>query len=131
MEINYTFIIVANIAVILVFVFFSVKSRKKRKVTRKRKKEYVYIIARKGFAFRKKYKIGKAKDYEKRLKQLQTGSPNEYKIIAYFETSKPFELENAAHKKYKSKKKRGEWYSFFFFEIPFVIKSIKKLNKKL
>lgn len=125
------FIVIFLIIIILVILFFLVFKRPKKKKVTKRKLEFVYVIAKKGFAFRKNYKIGKAKDYNKRLKQLQTGSPYDYYVVAFFETTKPFELESAAHRKYKKRRTRGEWYGFYFFEIPFVLKKIKKLNKKL
>lgn len=59
-----------------------------------------------------KYKIGstKAKDINKRLKQLQTGNSNELFIKDSFETDKPFKLETMLHNHFKQYNTIGEWF---------------------
>ena len=57
------------------------------------------------------YKIGVTRrNVYTRLKQLQTGNPNELKLIDFFETDYPFRLESLLHNKYKLQQAFNEWY---------------------
>lgn len=71
---------------------------------------YVYLIGEKDNIG--KYKIGstKAKDVNKRLKQLQTGNSSELFIKEYYETEHPFKLEKMLHNHFKSSNLIGEWF---------------------
>ena len=71
---------------------------------------YVYLIGEKDNIG--KYKIGstKAKDINKRLKQLQTGNSSELFIKEYYETEHPFKLEKMLHNHFKSSNLIGEWF---------------------
>ena len=71
---------------------------------------YVYLIGEKDNI--SKYKIGstKAKDINKRLKQLQTGNSSELYIKHYYETEHPFKLEKMLHNHFKSSNLIGEWF---------------------
>ena len=71
---------------------------------------YVYLIGEKDSIG--KYKIGstKAKDINKRLKQLQTGNSSELYIKEYYETEHPFKLEKMLHNHFKSSNLIGEWF---------------------
>ena len=71
---------------------------------------YVYLIGEmdnKGI-----YKIGstKAKNVNKRLKQLQTGNSSELFIKESYETEHPFKLEKMLHNHFKSSNLIGEWF---------------------
>ena len=59
-----------------------------------------------------RYKIGstKAKDVNKRLKQLQTGNSSELFIKESYETEHPFKLEKMLHNHFKSSNLIGEWF---------------------
>ena len=59
-----------------------------------------------------KYKIGstRAKDVNKRLKQLQTGNSSELFIKESYETEHPFKLEKMLHNHFKSSNLIGEWF---------------------
>ena len=59
-----------------------------------------------------KYKIGstKAKDINKRMKQLQTGNSSPLFLKSYYQTDKPFKLETMLHNKFKEKNTIGEWF---------------------
>lgn len=72
---------------------------------------YVYLIGEIGNESR--YKIGstRAKDVNKRLKQLQTGNSEELFIKESFETEHPFKLEKMLHNRFKSSNLIGEWFS--------------------
>jgi hypothetical protein len=71
---------------------------------------YVYLIGEIGKEGR--YKIGstKAKDVNKRLKQLQTGNSSELFIKESYETEHPFKLEKMLHNHFKSLNLMGEWF---------------------
>jgi hypothetical protein len=71
---------------------------------------YVYLIGEKDNIG--KYKIGstKAKDANKRLKQLQTGNSSELFIKESYETEHPFKLEKMLHNHFKSSNLIGEWF---------------------
>ena len=71
---------------------------------------YVYLIGVVGN--NANYKIGstKAKDINKRLKQLQTGSSSELYIKDSFETEHPFKLEKMLHNHFREKRLIGEWF---------------------
>lgn len=58
------------------------------------------------------YKIGmtKAKDIDKRKKQLQTGNPNILFVNHAFETKYPFKVETMLHNKFAFKKILNEWF---------------------
>ena len=71
---------------------------------------YVYLIGEIGND--SNYKIGstRAKDVNKRLKQLQTGSSSKLYIKESFETEHPFKLEKMLHNHFKDKNLIGEWF---------------------
>lgn len=71
---------------------------------------YVYLIGEMNNKGR--YKIGstKAKDVNKRLKQLQTGNSSELFIKEIYETEHPFKLEKMLHNHFKSSNLIGEWF---------------------
>ena len=71
---------------------------------------YVYLIGEVGNSTN--YKIGstRAKNVNKRLKQLQTGSSSELYIKESFETEHPFKLEKMLHNHFKEKNLIGEWF---------------------
>ena len=71
---------------------------------------YVYLIGE--MDNKGRYKIGstKAKDVNKRLKQLQTGNSSELFIKESYETEHPFKLEKMLHNHGKSAIPIGEWF---------------------
>ncbi len=71
---------------------------------------YVYLIGE--IDNKGRYKIGstKAKDVNKRLKQLQTGNSSELFIKESYETEHPFKLEKMLHNHFKSSNLIGEWF---------------------
>jgi len=58
------------------------------------------------------YKIGVAKNVEKRIKSLQTGNKVRIDLIYKFETETPFKLEKMLHRLYDVYKaeRLGEWF---------------------
>ena len=55
-------------------------------------------------------KIGRSKDPEKRLKQLQTGNPNKLKLIACFKNEGW--REKQIHESLRAYRLKGEWFSY-------------------
>lgn len=57
------------------------------------------------------FKIGRtAKDPDKRLKQLQTGSSETLSLVCSFKSYNSVLLEKMLHRHYSAKKKTGEWF---------------------
>ena len=71
---------------------------------------FVYLIGERSNP--NQFKIGstRKKNIIERLKQLQTGNPEELYIKDYFETSKPFLLENMLHRHYFKDNTFNEWF---------------------
>lgn len=69
-------------------------------------KRYVYLLK----TPENIYKIGVAKNIEKRIKQLQTGSADEIILVDKFLSEYPFKIESNLHRKYGTLKINGEWF---------------------
>jgi len=84
------------------------------------KRQYkIYLIHLKNTSL---YKIGISLNPNKRVKQLQTGTPFELLLISVFESDFPFKTEKVLHNSYTSKKisenfnydfdhLKGEWFN--------------------
>jgi len=84
------------------------------------KREYkLYLINIHNTSF---YKIGISVNPGKRVKQLQTGTPQQLNIISIFNSKYPFKTEKSLHNKLNSKKVtdnfnydfeylKGEWFN--------------------
>ena len=59
-----------------------------------------------------KFKIGmtKQKDINKRIKELQTGNPNEIWLHSYYETDNPLKIEKMMHSKHHLSNIKNEWF---------------------
>lgn len=55
-------------------------------------------------------KIGISKNIERRIGQLQTGSPHKLKLMGYIEANNDKKLEKTLHKKYSNHRGIGEWF---------------------
>lgn len=67
---------------------------------------YIYVIK----STDGKYKIGRARDVKHRLNCLQTGTPKKLKLILQIKTSNNNVLEKLCHRKFATKRLRGEWF---------------------
>jgi len=56
------------------------------------------------------YKIGKTKDFAKRLDQISLQLPWPVEVIHKIETDDPDGIENYWHKRFSDKHSNGEWY---------------------
>jgi len=70
--------------------------------------EHVYLIWQAGTSL---YKIGKANNPAKRLKDLQTGHSGKLHLIAEMECQDALRKEFFLHHKYKSYRTHGEWFN--------------------
>lgn len=71
------------------------------------KNDYLYFIQSNNQGM---IKIGRSKDPHKRLKQLQTGNPNNLRLICYFENLG--DKEKYLHEHLKKFRKKGEWFEY-------------------
>lgn len=69
-------------------------------------KRYVYLLK----TPENIYKIGVAKDVDKRIKSLQTGCSDKIELVDKFLSNYPFKIESTLHRKYYDLKVNGEWY---------------------
>ena len=69
------------------------------------KKTKIYLISDGTFI-----KIGITSNIRKRIKNLQTGNPNKLKVIFTYYVDNAEQLEMELHKKFKRKRKAGEWF---------------------
>jgi hypothetical protein len=78
----------------------------------KNREAFVYFIQAKNS---KKVKIGRAVDPEKRLKELQTGNPEELSILGLIDCESIYEAdcrEEQLHKEFQHLRLQGEWFDF-------------------
>lgn len=91
---------------------------------------YVYlleIIPNEGELF---YKIGVTKnEVSKRIKQLQTGTPYEIKLVKYYETSNYYYVEKILHRQYQHLKVKSEWFDLSLANIANFIEDCKLIDK--
>ena len=69
---------------------------------------YVYLIED---IYNNTYKIGVAKDIDKRMKSLQTGNVCQLKLVCSFKTDYPYRLESMMHRSLSQYQELNEWYS--------------------
>jgi predicted GIY-YIG superfamily endonuclease len=58
------------------------------------------------------YKIGISKDPKKRIKQLQTGSPDNILLVCSYESKWANKIESALHRRYTMNNINREWFHF-------------------
>lgn len=74
-----------------------------------------------------RYKIGITKgDIDKRIKQLQTGCPDEIILTNSYETENYRKLEGWMHRKLNSKRVEGEWFELEDSDVFSFIEECKK-----
>ena len=56
------------------------------------------------------YKIGKATDLKKRLREIKLQLPFETEVIHSIEAFHPFKVERHWHQRFADKRKNGEWF---------------------
>jgi|SRR5581483_5586824 len=104
---------------------FSIFSHKKptpakKQPTKKTRNGFVYFIIESPFQDRAK--IGRAKNPQQRLAQLQTGNPLPLKVHQTIETSDAPKLEADIHRHLKARNIKNEWYAISLHEINIVHK---------
>ena len=74
---------------------------------------YVYLLCD-----GEKFKIGMTKqNINKRIKELQTGNPNEIWLRSYYETNYPLKVEQMMHTKYKISNVKNEWFDLSVHQV--------------
>ena len=84
------------------------KKRKLAKFKFRNKKGFVYFL--KPVSEPKPIKIGRARDINRRIKQLQTSLPYDLELIGSIEDCDCLELERKIHKENKEQRINREWY---------------------
>ncbi len=70
---------------------------------------FIYLIKTKD---NQQYKIGIAHNVYKRLRELQTGNPEELILINSYNSKFASKIETSLHNHYNYLNKRGEWFYF-------------------
>lgn len=85
---------------------------------------YLYILQSGNYL-----KIGISKNHPRqRVKQLQTGSAQEIKLLKFYKRRNYKELEKYLHYKFKRRRIRGEWFDI---ELQDITKEVEKENTML
>ena len=74
------------------------------------------------------YKIGHAKNVEKRIKELTTGNDGNLSIIHQYKSEFSTKIESALHNHYKHKKIKNEWFLLEKQDIDNFIEKCKKIE---
>lgn len=78
------------------------------------------------------YKIGYTKNKTlDRIKQLQTGTESDLKLICEFETEFGMKLESILHRHFSYKKIKNEWFSLDLDEVADFKKICEKIENNL
>lgn len=78
-----------------------------------------------------KYKIGIAKNPEKRLSQLQTGNSDDLKLIETYKSDNARKIETILHNHYMCEKERGEWFNLSITEEVSFIKKCMNIDNNI
>ena len=78
-----------------------------------------------------KYKIGLSVNPKKRIKQLQTGSGEELKLINIFKSEFPHLVEKGLHKHFNHLNAIGEWYNLSIKEELNFINECERFEKSI
>ncbi|GMU94615.1 GIY-YIG nuclease family protein [Ignavibacterium album] len=80
----------------------------------KKKSGYTYLICAEKIL---RFKIGCAKDYKRRFKELQSASPLELKLVAIKISDDMYEEEKKWHRLFKKSRVKGEWFDLSYEEL--------------
>lgn len=79
-----------------------------------------------------RYKIGFTKsDVKKRIKQLQTGCPDELILVKVYESEEYKSVESWMHRKHHAKRVEGEWFELTPTDIYEFHKDCEKFNETI
>lgn len=97
------------------------------------KKGYIYLIETYQDDYGYVYKIGRTKNkVNDRLITLECGNPNEMRLICSYESSiRLSTLEARIHKRYSSKRIKGEWFNLSKDEVTEFLETCKLLEDAL
>lgn len=78
-----------------------------------------------------RYKVGIAKDPQKRIRQLQTGNSDQLELIETYQSENASKIEGSLHRHYSYGKMIGEWFELSIKEESEFIKTCKLLDEAL
>lgn len=88
--------------------------------------QYIYLIST--TEEHPKYKIGRSKDPNKRLLQLQTSNASILEIIHIFPSKYVTLLESKLHRMFKNTDSNNEWFNLEQHEIENFLKTCQKIE---
>lgn len=90
------------------------------------KNGYVYLMLASGFygflsPIYKRYKIGKSSNPRRRHTELNgQQAPCPIQLIRYIQVDDMSSVETSLHKKFNVSRRHGEWFDFWFWQVPLV-----------
>jgi predicted GIY-YIG superfamily endonuclease len=78
-----------------------------------------------------RYKIGIAKNPQRRIRQLQTGNSDKLKLIEVYQSENASKIEAALHMQYSPDKLIGEWFDLSISEETMFIKKCKLVDESI
>ena len=90
--------------------------------------KYIYLIKNIDDSF---YKIGVARDPNKRIRQLQTGNSSKLSLITTYKSPIAYKIEKVLHNRYSYLRKEGEWFDFSINEEVNFIENCQKIEFSL
>jgi hypothetical protein len=76
------------------------------------------------------FKIGvTTKTLDERLRELQTGNPDELFVCNYYVTDTPFKLETMLHNRYFCHKIKNEWFDVDSYTVAHFVEICEKYQK--
>lgn len=93
--------------------------------------KYVYLMECVSELNSAKYKIGISLNPEKRISQLQTGNPDQLKLIDKYKSDIAERIEKTIHRQYSYLKKEGEWFDLNIDDIQNFNKNCKRIETNL
>jgi hypothetical protein len=97
-------------------------------------KGYVYLLVSIDMDGNELYKIGiTKKEISKRISQLQTGNPNEIRLLCFYESVNYKKVEQFIHSRYSLNKTlaKNEWFHLSDSQILNFIKDCQEIEKTI
>lgn len=92
----------------------------------------VYLLIEYGNEEKDRYKIGITKNsIEKRISALQTGNPNEIRLVEYYESVNYKKIERILHRLYSSDHEKGEWFVLSAEDVKSFLNEAKKADETI
>lgn len=78
-----------------------------------------------------RYKIGTSYHPKKRIKQIQTGNPDQVDLIHEFESINATQVETTLHNIYAYERKKGEWFDLSVYEEAHFLEYCQRIDESI